>query len=302
VTVAPLLPPDDLTPQTRALLSRRGVREALERLRLHPSRRLGQHFLVEPAALHRILEAAELTGEDAVLEIGPGLGVLTSELLRRAGRVVAVELDRRLCASLRERFAGVASFTLVEGDVLKLDLGQLMTGAGAGAGESRRYKVVANLPYGITSAALRHLLEARPAPSRLVLMVQLEVARRVTAAPPEMSLLALSVRYYAQPKIVARVPAGCFLPPPQVDSAVLCLEVSAQPRVDVPAESFFRLVRAGFLHPRRQLGNNLAAGLDRPREEVRAALDRAGVAPQRRPETLSLEDWAAVYREIRLGL
>jgi len=288
------LSPHDLDPRTRALLSRRGVREALEGLNLRPSRRLGQHFLVEPAVLGRILEAAVLTGEDAVLEIGPGLGVLTSELLRRAGRVSAVELDRRLCAHLRRRFAGVASFTLVEGDALEVDLGRLMGAAG--------YLVVANLPYAITSVVLRHLLEAQPAARRLVLMVQWEVGRRITALPPEMSLLALAVQYYARPEVVTRVPAGCFLPPPQVDSALLRLEVPSRPRVDVPAEPFFRLVRAGFLHPRRQLANNLAAGLGKARGELSGALSRSGVAPQRRPETLSLQEWAAVYRETALIL
>jgi 16S rRNA (adenine1518-N6/adenine1519-N6)-dimethyltransferase len=281
------LPFDDLSPETHALLSRQGVRQALQSLDLHPSRRLGQSFLVEPAVLYHILKAAVLSPEDAVLEVGPGLGVLTSELIRRARQVVAVELDHRLCGWLREHFTEAPHFTLVEGDILELSPGALMQGAGS-------YKVVANLPYAITSALLRLLLEAEPHPTRMVLMVQWEVAKRVTASPPEMSLLALSVQYYSLPEIVHRVPAGCFLPRPEVDSAILRLEVPMQPPVQVASEDFFRLARAGFSRPRRQLRNNLADGLGRPKDQVSVLLSRAGIDPRRRAETLSLEDWAAL--------
>lgn len=284
------LPPDDLSPVTRSLVSRRGAREALAGLALRPSRRLGQSFLVEPAVLPPILRAAALEPQDAVLEIGPGLGALTGELLRRAARVVAVELDRRLAAWLRQRLGGDPRLVLVEGDILAQDPGALL--------EGRPYHVVANLPYAITSPVLRHLLEARPAPGRLVVMVQWEVARRVAAAPPDMSMLALAVQFYASPEIVCRVPAGCFFPVPQVDSAVLRLEVSPRPRVDVPAAGFFSLAHMAFAHPRQQLGKTLALGLGRPRAEVAAALAAAGVDPRRRPETVSLAEWAALWRAL----
>ncbi len=283
----------DLAPDTLKLTSRRGVREVLAALGVRSSRRLGQNFLVEPAALARILEAADLKPDDAVLEVGPGLGVLTGELLRRAGRVVAVEIDRRLCAWLRERFAHSPHFTLVENDILRVAPGELM-------GRSP-YLVVANLPYAITSAALRHLLEARPKPVRLVVMVQWEVARRLTATPPEMSLLALSVQYYAHPEIVARVPAGCFYPIPRVDSAVVRLEVYAQPRLSMPPETFFCLAHAAFAHPRQQIGKTLSAGLGLSREEVVTALNAAGIDPRRRPETLGLEEWDVLGRGLGFG-
>jgi len=281
----------DLNPETLELASRRGVREALSALGVRSSRRLGQNFLVEPAVLLRILETAQVQPEEAVLEVGPGLGVLTGELLRRAGRVVAVEIDRRLCAWLRRRFAHAPHFTLVENDILKVAPGELMGQA--------PYLVVANLPYAITSAALRHLLEAHPRPTRLVVMVQWEVGRRIAATPPEMSLLALSVQYYARPEVVARVPAGAFFPIPQVDSAVVRLEVSPQPRLSLPPEAFFRLVRAAFAHPRQQIGKTLASGLGRPREEVAAALEEVGIDPRRRPETLALEEWEAVGQTLQ---
>ncbi len=289
-TTAKAPPPDELGPQTLRLLSRRGVREALAALGLRASRRLGQNFLVEPAVLGHILGAAALGPQDTVLEVGPGLGVLTSELLRRAGRVVAVELDRRLAAWLRERFSTQGHFSLVEGDILQQDPGALV-----GQGP---YQVVANLPYAITSPLLRHLLEAQPAPRAMVVMVQWEVARRIAAAPPEMSLLALAVQYYARPEIVTRVPAGCFFPVPKVDSAVLRLEVSPQPRVPVAPEAFFRLVRLGFAHPRQQLAKSLARGLGRPREDISAAMTALEVDPRRRPETVSLEEWAALGRAL----
>lgn len=286
--------PDDLSPRTQALLSRRGVREMLRALELRPSRHLGQNFLVEPAVLYHILKAAKLGAGDVVLEVGPGLGVLTSELVRRAGRVVAVELDRRLCGWLREQFAGAANLTLVEGDILDRDPAALV-------GREEPYKVVANLPYAITSALLRHLLEAEPRPDRMVVMVQWEVAKRICAVPPEMSLLALSVQYYARPEIVNRVAAGCFFPPPEVDSAVLCLEVPPLPRVTLPPERFFRLVRAGFVHPRRQLANNLATGLGRPKAGLVDLLDQLGIDPRRRAETLSLEEWERLGRGLAAG-
>jgi 16S rRNA (adenine1518-N6/adenine1519-N6)-dimethyltransferase len=257
---------------------------------LRPSRRMGQNFLAEPAVLYHILKAAAVGPQDAVLEVGPGLGVLTAELLRRAGRVVAVELDRRLAARLRERFGEVRNLVLVEGDILQQDPGRLMGG--------RPYQVVANLPYSITSPLLRHLLEARPAPRQLVLLVQWEVARRIAAGPPEMSMLALAVQVHARPEVVARVPAGCFYPAPQVDSAVLRLEVAPEARADVPAEELFRVARLAFAHPRQQLGKTLAAGLGRPRQEVAAALTAAGVDPQRRPETVGLVEWGEIARRL----
>ena len=268
-------------------------REVLRRHGLRPRKGLGQNFLVDRHALERIVAAAELTPADTVIEVGPGVGQLTRLLAGAAGRVVAVELDRQLVAALREELAVCANVEIVEADILQVDPAALA--------EGRPYKVVANLPYYITSAALRHLLEAEPPPTLLVVTVQKEVAQRITAAPGEMSLLAVGVQLYGRPRRVARIPAGAFYPPPKVDSAAVRIAVyppGERPvQVDDTAQ-FFSVVRAGFGQRRKQLRNALAAGLQLPPAEVEAALARARIDPHRRAETLSLDEWAALAREL----
>jgi len=274
------------------------VRAALNMLDLRPSRELGQNFLVDPLALEQIVGAAALTTDDVVVEVGPGLGVLTYELVQHAGRVIAIELDKRLAARLREEFRDTKSLEVVQADVMRVAPASLL-------GSNARYKVVANLPYQITSAIIRHFLEVVPAPDVLVIMVQWEVAQRIVARPPEMSVLAHSVQYYAEPSIVARVPGSSFVPAPKVDSAVLKLERRAQPLVAVDdIDALFRTIKAGFLQARKKLGNALPSGLAGmgikiPKEAAIAALERTGVDPARRAETLTLDEWARVHAEIR---
>jgi len=268
-------------------------RQVLRRYGLRPRKGLGQNFLVDRRALERIVEAAELTPADTVLEVGPGVGQLTRLLAEAAGRVVAVELDPQMVAALRQELAGLRNVEIVEADILQVDPAAL-------AGRVP-YKVVANLPYYITSAALRHLLEAQPPPSLLVVTVQEEVAARITAQPPEMSLLAVSVQFYGRPRRVTRIPAGAFYPPPKVDSAIVRIDVyppGERPVQVDDVEWFFRVVRAGFGQRRKQLRNSLAAGLHLTAAEVEAALQRAGIDPHRRAETLSLEEWARLSREL----
>ena len=227
--------------------------DRLSALGIHPKKGLGQNFLVDPAHRARIVAAADLTADDTVLEIGPGPGVLTELIAEQAGRVVAVELDDRLIPVLRERFAGQPHVSIVHADILKVDVGALISEptnqriSESANGESRntqyairntQYKVVANLPYYITSAAIRHLLESVPPPELLVLTVQREVAERMVASPPDMSLLALGVQFYATARIVEHIPAGAFYPKPKVDSAVVRLERRPEPVVSgVSAES-----------------------------------------------------------------
>lgn len=276
------------------------VRAALNSLDLRPSRELGQNFLVDPHALQQIVDAALLTPDDTVVEVGPGLGVLTYELVQHAGRVLAIELDKRLAARLHEEFSQTPNLSVIQSDVMRVDLVEALA-----AGKSPVYKVVANLPYQITSAIIRHFLEATPAPELLVIMVQWEVAQRIAARPPDMSVLAHSVQFYAQAEIVARVPASSFLPAPKVDSAVLRLRRRAQPAVQVDdVDAFFRTIKAGFLQARKKLSNALpgglaAMGIKIEKEAVLRLLESVGVDPARRAETLSLEEWARVHEQLR---
>lgn len=256
---------------------------------LRPRKRLGQNFLVDPVALGRIVDAADLDGDDAVVEVGAGVGNLTRLLAERAGQVVAVEVDERLVELLREQVSDLPNVEVLHGDVLSIsDFGFPHLG----------YAVVGNLPYYITSAVLRHFLEGRPRPQRLVVTVQREVAHRIVAEPGDMSLLAVSVQFYGQPQIVARIPAGAFYPSPQVDSAVIRIAIGPSPGValgpGVGEKEFFRVVRAGFSQKRKMLRNSLGAGLGLSSAEAEAALLQAGIDPRRRAETLGLEEWAAL--------
>ncbi len=257
---------------------------------VRPRKRLGQHFLQDPHHLARIADAADLSPGDVVLEIGPGTGTLTQVLLQRGATVVAVELDDRLVALLGERFAGNERFHLLHGDILDLPPDEAITRA---LGRPHPYKVVANLPYYITSAIIRHLLEAEFPPILLVVTVQEEVGRRMCASPPHMNLLAVSVQFYGRPRIVHRIPRGAFYPVPKVDSAVVRVDVYEEPPVDVPdRKTFFRVVKAGFAQRRKQLVNALAAGLGVSKAAVADLLKAAGIDPRRRAETLTLEEWA----------
>ena len=268
------------------------VRQILRRHGLEPRRELGQHFLVDARALARIVAAAELMPGDAVLEIGAGVGNLTRPLAASAGRVVAVEIDRRFLPVLEAELADCPNVHLVAGDILAMDPSDLM-------GEGP-YKVVANLPYAITSAVLRHLLEARIPPQRMVVTVQREVAERIVARGGRMSLLAVSVQFYGRPQLLFRLRPGAFYPPPEVESAVVRIDRHPEPPVEVADVGwFFQVVRAGFSQPRKQLSNSLASGLGISPGEAVSALREAGVDPRTRAERLSLEDWARLAR--RLG-
>ncbi len=280
------------------------VRKLLERLSLRPSKGLGQNFLVNEAAIIKIVAAAELTPADVVLEVGAGLGALTERLAREAGHVVAVELDRRLMPALRDVLAGCDNVTLVQGDILALDPAVLVSTISTqpfGYAQDKppvsnsQYKVVANLPYYITSAVLRHLLEASLKPQRMVVTVQREVAQRIVAQPGQMSLLAVSVQFYGRPRLLFRIKPGSFYPSPGVESAVVRIDLYARPPVQ-DTDAFFRVVRAGFAQRRKQLRNGLAAGLRQSPDEVAAKLREVGVDPRRRAQTLSIEEWGAVAR------
>lgn len=294
----------------------------LKKYDLRPRKELGQNFLADPVHLAKIVDAAGLTPADTVLEIGPGPGTLTHLLAEQAGRVIAVELDPHMVNLLKNEYGYLTNLTVVEADILQTDLSSLIRST-EGAEErstvnsqqsivndqepisgsrppSPAYKVVANLPYYITSAVIRHLLEATPQPERVVVTVQKEVAQRMVAKPGQMSLLAVSVQFYGQPTLVHHIPAGAFYPAPKVDSAVVRIDTFAQPAIAVAdTDHFFRVVKAGFGQKRKQLKNSLAAGLAKPMPQVVEALNRANVDPTRRAETLSLEEWGRLAEVLR---
>lgn len=305
--------PGEAPPPTPAAPGRGPTNPAalLRRLGLHPRKGLSQSFLVDRRVCAAIVRAAELDPRDEVLEIGPGLGILTAELVRRAGRVVAVELDPQLAAALPALLGHPANLQVVQGDALQVDLPALFPGD---------YKVVANLPYHITSPLLLRLLGAPRRPRLIVVTVQREVAERITAGPGALSYLAIAVQLYAVPRIVRLVPPAAFYPRPKVESAVLRLDVRPAPAVGglrqpaglppnagearpsagravaaVAPAAFLRLVQAGFKQPRKQLRNSLAEGLGRPPAEIEPLLQRAGLDPTRRPQTLTLAEWERLY-------
>jgi 16S rRNA (adenine1518-N6/adenine1519-N6)-dimethyltransferase len=262
---------------------------------------LGQHFLIDETVLQLIVSAAGLTPDDVVVEIGPGLGVLTRELARQAGWVIAIEIDSKLAAILRQTLAPVNNVSIINNDILNIDPADLSPELAeklpAATGRPFKYKVVANLPYYITSPVLRHLLEATVRPELMVVMAQKEVAETIAARPGKMSLLSVSVQFYGEPYIVGLVPARCFYPEPEVDSAILRINVYRQPPIAAEnTPDFFRLVRAGFSAARKQIVNSLALGLGLPKAEVSPLLGAAGIAPQRRAETLTLDEWISLWQ------
>jgi 16S rRNA (adenine1518-N6/adenine1519-N6)-dimethyltransferase len=283
---------DTLEMETKRLLRRYGLRS---------KKGLGQHFLTDEGVLKAIIQAAELAPDDIVIEVGPGLGVLTRELAGRVARLFTVELDSNLASVLERSLASRRNVSVINGNILEVDpaslLGEVPAGLPGLTGDYLSYKVVANLPYYITSPVLRHFLTAHIKPRVMVVMVQKEVAEAITAGPGRMSLLSLSVQLYGRPEIVSHVPARCFYPAPEVASAILKITVHPGPAVEISDEdSFFSLVRAGFSAARKQLANSLAQGLRLPKAEVLPRLQQAGIAPQRRAETLTLEEWAGLWR------
>lgn len=246
-----------------------------------PKKSLGQHWLHDREVLAEIAHLAELTPRDTVLEVGPGLGTLTSELLRSAGRVVAVEFDEDLAAKLPGQFPG-KNLEVVNEDILKFNLDTLPQG----------YKVVANVPYYITSKIVQSFMTAKNRPSVVVLLVQKEVAERLAATPGEMSVLAVSAQTYAEISLGPIVPAELFTPPPKVDSQVVVMKTLESPRVSPSTEkSYFRVVKAGFSAKRKKLRSSLSGGLAVSKSKAEEILTNANIDSNARAEDLSIQDW-----------
>jgi 16S rRNA (adenine1518-N6/adenine1519-N6)-dimethyltransferase len=249
-----------------------------------PKKSLGQHWLHDRDTLAYIAESADISPEDTVLEIGPGLGTLTSELLRRAKKVTAVEFDEDLARKLPGQFPG-KNLEVIQSDILAFDLSQLPAG----------YKVAANVPYYITSKIVQLLMTAQNKPSVAVLLVQKEVAERLAAAPGDMSILAVSAQMFAEVELGDTVPAALFTPPPKVDSAVVIMRTRPSPLVPEKDEKqFFRLVKAGFSAKRKMLRSSLSGGLAIPKDQVEIYLEKAGVGAEKRAEDLSIGQWLSL--------
>lgn len=250
-------------------------------MKIHAKRSLGQNWLINPHILDRVVEAAEVSKDDVILEVGPGTGLLTEKLSLKAKKVIAIEKDHRLIADLRKKFEG-SNVKIIESDVLEFNPHGFKL-------HDTSYKIVANLPYYITSNFLRNVFEKWPKPELLVLTVQKEVAKRIKARPPNMNLLALSVQYYSDPKIIAYISKNNFRPIPKVDSAIIRLGTRDKTRQET--EKLFQLIRAGFSEKRKLLASNLSKNLKLNKEKVFEALVQEGIDPKARAENLSLQEW-----------
>ena len=278
---------------------------------IKPKKSLGQNFLVDHSVIDQIIAVAKLQSDEVVLEIGPGQGVLTEALAKECSKVIAVEIDQVLVSLLKNKFKDTKNIEIVQGDILKMDIEELLSGHNLPASTQRgeqaiSYKLIANLPYYITSPIIRKFLESETPPQEMILMVQKEVAERIVAGPGEMSILAVSVQYYAQAEILFPVSKKAFYPIPEVESAVIRITPARNathsvagghnaqhiiPGAEVKSENFFRVVRAGFCAKRKTLLNNLSNSFHVSRGEVEAKLTTIGLDAKVRAQELSVEDW-----------
>ncbi len=255
-----------------------------------PSKSKGQNFLIDTNIVEKIIVVSNIDSKEIVMEIGPGVGVLTGELVKKAKKLIAIELDRNACNFLRAEFASEKGFELIEQDVLRLNRIELGL-------KNLGYKVVANLPYNITSKFLRLFLEQEPKPSEMILMVQKEVAQRMVAKPGEMSLLALSAQLYSVPEILFEVSRNSFWPAPNVDSAVIRLKLKEK-LPNISDKALFRIAKMGFSARRKQLHNNISAGLKISSEQAKEAIVFCGFDEKIRAQDLGVEEWIRLAKKL----
>lgn len=275
------------------------IKDELKQLGIKPKKSLGQNFLVNEGVYKKVVTALEIKGDDVIVEVGPGLGTLTGYLAESGAKIIAVEKDRLLIDHLKNKFKDDKNVTIIESDVLKFDPRNYQL-------RTTNYKLVGNIPFYLTSHLIRTVFEKWPHPEKIVLMLQKEVAQRIVAKPPDMSLLAVSVQYYSKPEIVSYVSAGSFYPPPEVDSAIIRLVPGEQftaysnntENYKLKTVNFFRVVRAGFAGKRKQLLNNLAAGLKISKQEIQQKLSLIDINPQRRAETITIEEWQKITNSL----
>ena len=274
------------------LASKISIKDLLKEYQIQPSKRLGQNFLIDKEAVKKIIGAADLGPEDVVLEVGPGLGVLTQELAEKAKKVIGIEKDPKMIEILQKTLEGSKNIEIVRGDVLKINLKYHVP--------NTKYKVVGNLPFYLAAPVIRQFLEAEKPPEKMVLVVQKEVGQRICAKPPEMSILAVSVQIYAKPEIVSYISKKSFWPSPEVDSAIIKITINKK-QLTTDRNLFFKIVKAGFSQPRKQLINNLSKKLILNRVKVEQWLLENNVQPTQRAETLEVQDWINLTKTIKIN-
>ncbi|MFH0912409.1 MAG: 16S rRNA (adenine(1518)-N(6)/adenine(1519)-N(6))-dimethyltransferase RsmA [Patescibacteria group bacterium] len=269
------------------------IRQILREYQTFAQKRLGQHFLINRSVLTQIIQAAQVNDQDEILEIGPGLGTLTRELALSANRVIAVEKDPIMAKACRSLNSDLTNIRIIESNALTLDNLFFQEYF-----PDRKYKLVSNLPYYLTSAIIRFFLESAYRPAMMVLMVQKEVAERIVATPPEANILSVAVQFYSHPEIIAIIPKQDFWPIPKVDSAIIRITPHKKLPATVDEKKFFRIVKAGFGERRKQIHNSLAGGLNLDVDTIKNILTVSGIASDRRAQTLNLQEWLKLYRDI----
>ena len=281
---------DARTPLERLPHTRREWSALLAELGIRPRKGMGQNFLVEPSVVGKIVKTAGVAPGDLVVEVGPGLGMLTGHLLHAGAAVTSIELDRELVPHLRNTFGNVEQLTVVEADALRVPLDQVIPGGAS-------YSVVANLPYSVAAAVIMRFLELPDLPESMTVMVQREVAERLVATPPDMTVLSVAAQVLSDPKLNFMVAPGSFLPPPKVESAVVTLHPIGEARIATDQRPlFFEIVNGGFRHKRKQVLNSLALEFDVPKVEIASRLIAGGIDPMRRAQTISVAEWIELTR------
>ena len=266
-------------------IDRKFIHELCEQYGIRPSKFLGQNFLISEKVLNRIIEKAELKKTDIILEVGSGLGVLTQKIFPNVSRVVAVEKDRKMVEILDDRFESIKNLEIIEGDILKFDPAEVGL---------KKYKIIANLPYNISSKFLEKFLAMENAPSEMILMFQKEVGEKLCAKPGDMSVLSVATQFYSDPEVLFQVANTKFFPIPKVSSAIVRLRLKKE-KTEINTKEFFKIVRAGFLNKRKKLRNNLKSLYS----EIDSILEKSKLNMDVRAEALSMDDWVRLYETIK---
>jgi len=261
------------------------LKKLLKEHNIEPNKRLGQNFLIDNNIVEKLIKNADISKDDTILEIGSGLGTLTKEIAKQAKKVITIEKDKKLIEILKEVLKDYENIEIINEDILKYKL------------DLKNYKIIANIPYYLTSHLIRMFLESNNPPKEIILLMQKEVAQRICVKPPRMNLLSISVNFYANPKIISYISKNCFWPLPKVDSAIIKINDIKKPE-GIDEKKFFQIVKASFSSPRKQLANNLQS-INIPREQTKRALAKCGLNPQARAQELSVDDWILLFHLIK---